>query len=258
NDAQLVELEAQLVQSIARSARPRLILQDGPIIFNAVAKEAIGAESLSLIRPGSLLRVRGICLIQGGENHEPSAFRLLVMHPRDIRVLSAPSWWTARHTFVVAATLTAAVLASLAWVGSLRRRVRQQTEEIRQKLEERNQFAASLEREKAELASTQKKLIDASRQAGMAEVATSVLHNVGNVLNSINISSSLMAKNLKDSKSNSLKKLAALITEHQTDLVAFFDKNGKGMEVPAYLERLARHLAEEQQALLAELESLQR
>ena len=41
-----------------------------------------------------------------------------------------------------------------------------------------------------ELEKLNKQLVDTSRQAGMAEVATGVLHNVGNVLNSVNVSAS--------------------------------------------------------------------
>jgi PAS domain S-box-containing protein len=42
-----------------------------------------------------------------------------------------------------------------------------------------------------------KQLMAASRRAGMAEVATNVLHNVGNILNSINISASLVVERAK-------------------------------------------------------------
>ena len=47
------------------------------------------------------------------------------------------------------------------------------------------------------LQSIQTALVDASRMAGMAEVATGVLHNVGNVLNSLNVSSSIIASGLR-------------------------------------------------------------
>jgi PAS domain S-box-containing protein len=52
-------------------------------------------------------------------------------------------------------------------------------------------------RTEAELEKAQKDLVLASRQAGMAEVATGVLHNVGNVLNSANVTTSLISDNLK-------------------------------------------------------------
>jgi signal transduction histidine kinase len=258
NDGQLVQIEAELLQRVSQSVRPRLLLQGGAITFAAIVKNAADAKKLSALEPGSVVRVAGVCAMQGGESHEPVSFRLLVDSATDVALIRQAPWWTARHALMVAGGLSLAIAASLGWVRSLRRQVRRQTELIRQKLEERNQFAASLEREKAELAATQEKLVEASRRAGMADVATSVLHNVGNVLNSLNVSADLIARSLKGSKTASVKKLATLVMENQADLPTFFGKDGKGQEVPSYLARLSAHLDHEQQAVLGELELLQK
>jgi len=45
-----------------------------------------------------------------------------------------------------------------------------------------------------------------SRKAGMAEVANSVLHNVGNVLNSVNVSVSLVTERLRDTPIEDLRR----------------------------------------------------
>jgi PAS domain S-box-containing protein len=110
----------------------------------------------------------------------------------------------------------------------------------------------------AKLAEVHKQLLQASRQAGMAEVATSVLHNVGNVLNSVNVASSCVADSLKRSKSASLSKVVALLREHQNDLGNFFANDPKGKQLPGYLSQLAEHLAVEQAAALDELTQLQK
>jgi PAS domain S-box-containing protein len=110
----------------------------------------------------------------------------------------------------------------------------------------------------AELEKTQKKLIEASRQAGMAEVATGVLHNVGNVLNSVNVAATCVADGLRRSKALSLSKVVALLREHETDLSAFFAADPKGKQLPAYLAQLAGHLAGEQAVALKELAGLQK
>jgi len=110
----------------------------------------------------------------------------------------------------------------------------------------------------AELEKVHKELLEASRQAGMAEVATGVLHNVGNVLNSVNISSSLLANNLRKSKIANLSKVAALVSEHETDLSAFVTNDPRGKQLPGYLTALAEHLAGEQAAALEELALLQK
>ncbi len=108
----------------------------------------------------------------------------------------------------------------------------------------------------AELEKTQKKLVDTSRQAGMAEVATGVLHNVGNVLNSVNVSATLVTENLKKSKAGSLTSVVTLLQEHAADLGAFLADSPQGQQLPIYLDRLAKRLASEQLDSLKELELL--
>jgi C4-dicarboxylate-specific signal transduction histidine kinase len=101
-----------------------------------------------------------------------------------------------------------------------------------------------------------KQLVDASRQAGMAEVATSVLHNVGNVLNSVNVSSSLIADKMRNSKIANIAKVVTLIRAHNNDLGNFFTNDPKGKQVPDYLANLASHLAREQEDILHEVGAL--
>ncbi|MFO1501630.1 MAG: PAS domain S-box protein [Verrucomicrobiota bacterium] len=106
------------------------------------------------------------------------------------------------------------------------------------------------------LEQTQRLLLQASRQAGMAEVATSVLHNVGNVLNSVNVSATLVADRIRHSKTAGLPKVVALLREHSGDLAQFIAADPRGQQVTGYLSQLADHLAAEQSTLLRELGSL--
>jgi PAS domain S-box-containing protein len=104
----------------------------------------------------------------------------------------------------------------------------------------------------------QQQLRDASRQAGMAEIATNVLHNVGNVLNSVNISASLVTDKVKKPRSSGLGKVAALLRQHQADLGAFVSTDERAKHLPVYLAELAEHLALDQEVTLRELESLRK
>jgi len=135
-DALLVEIRARLLQSVPRSANPQIVLQDGPIIFTAHLTAPAARSEVPALQSGSLLRLTGVCAIQGGEHHEPQSFRLQLRSPEDIGLLETPPWWTARHAFVLAASLMIAVAAALAWVFLLRRQVQTQTTLIRQKLED--------------------------------------------------------------------------------------------------------------------------
>lgn len=135
-DALLVEIKARLLQGIPQSANPQIVLQDGPIIFTAHLAVPAARSEVPAMPSGSLLRLTGVCAIQGGEHHEPQSFRLQLRHPDDIELLETAPWWTARHAFVLAASLMIAVAAALAWVALLRRQVHTQTELIRQKLQD--------------------------------------------------------------------------------------------------------------------------
>jgi C4-dicarboxylate-specific signal transduction histidine kinase len=98
--------------------------------------------------------------------------------------------------------------------------------------------------------------VEASRAAGMAEVATGVLHNVGNVLNSVNVSSNVLAESVRKSKAAGVRKVADLLDANKADLPAFFAPEGKGQMLPGYLNTLAQQLDAEQQARLTEIEQL--
>ena len=107
-----------------------------------------------------------------------------------------------------------------------------------------------------ELKDTQSELLDTARQAGMAEIATNVLHNVGNVLNSVNISADLVSRKLRASKAQGLGKAMQLINEHPDDLGAFLTRDEKGKLLPGYLNQLVEAIALEQQSMTDELAQL--
>lgn len=110
----------------------------------------------------------------------------------------------------------------------------------------------------AELNKTQAELLETSRLAGMAEVATSVLHNVGNVLNSVGVSAELATSKVREFRIGSLKNVADMLQEHSEDLPAFLTTDPRGKMLPGYLLKLAVHLAEPQQGILEELEMLKK
>ncbi|MDI1312739.1 ATP-binding protein [Prosthecobacter sp.] len=110
----------------------------------------------------------------------------------------------------------------------------------------------------AELSKTQAELLETSRLAGMAEVATSVLHNVGNVLNSVGVSAELATSKVREFRIGSLKNVADMLQQHSEDLPAFLTTDPRGKMLPDYLLKLAVHLAEPQQAILEEMQMLQK
>lgn len=101
-------------------------------------------------------------------------------------------------------------------------------------------------------------LVASARQAGMAEIATNVLHNVGNVLNSVNVSAGLVNSKMRESRARGLVKAVQLMDEHGADLGHFLTEDDKGKLLPAYLSKMVAALAAEQRGIVDELESLTR
>lgn len=108
----------------------------------------------------------------------------------------------------------------------------------------------------AELEKVHRELMDASRRAGMAEVATGVLHNVGNVLNSVNVSSNVIGDQLKKSRMPYLGLAVALLKEHSGDLGDFLTNDPKGKRLPGYFIELFEKLASEHKMMLKEIGAL--
>lgn len=119
-------------------------------------------------------------------------------------------------------------------------------EHLEQRVQERTQ----------ELRQAQGELVATARQAGMAEIATNVLHNVGNVLNSVNVSAGLVRGTLRDSRARGLLRAAEMMHAHTADLGQFLALDDKGRLLPGYLRDSALALAQEQQGMVRELECL--
>ena len=107
-----------------------------------------------------------------------------------------------------------------------------------------------------ELASLNERIAQTQRQAGMAEVATGVLHNVGNVLNSVNVSATLLRDNVHKSQIQDLVKATNLLRDHAADSAAFLTNDPKGQLLPSYLIKLGDYIGSEQRVWKQELEGL--
>jgi signal transduction histidine kinase len=127
----------------------------------------------------------------------------------------------------------------------------------RAQLEGTNQrIEAEVAARTAELKAAQKQNLEVARRAGMADIATGVLHNVGNVLNSVNVSASLIGDKLRKSGIGDLRKAAALLQQHLDDPGDFVTRDPKGRHLPRFLVELSGQMTGEEQAILAEINAL--
>ncbi len=101
-----------------------------------------------------------------------------------------------------------------------------------------------------------RQLIDTSRQAGMADVATGVLHNVGNVLNSVSVATTVVGERLRRSKVANLKRATTMMREQNGHLADFLTSDPKGKLLPEYIETLAEQLVDEQEKIITRVDSV--
>lgn len=112
------------------------------------------------------------------------------------------------------------------------------------------------ERAHEELGQAQQSLIELSRRSGMAEVATGVLHNVGNVLNSVNVGAAVLSSKVRESRVDNLISAVGMLEDHSQDLSSYIHSDPKGQRLLPYLTKLAQHLQSERKQMLEELVGL--
>lgn len=167
-------------------------------------------------------------------------------------VMSASIWRTMEHAwwvvfediFLIASCIQG--VREMRGIAVNRALLEQSFQDVEAKVTERT----------AQLKSAQEDLMKAARSAGMAEIATSVLHNVGNVLNSVNVSATIIADKLRQSELASLTKVGEMITQHKTDVADFLTQDERGKLIPEFITELASCLGEEQSTMLSEVENL--
>jgi two-component system sensor kinase FixL len=106
------------------------------------------------------------------------------------------------------------------------------------------------------LAAARREMIELSRVAGMADVATGVLHNVGNALNSAKTSAHVVEQRLDDLAKPRLAKLVALLPEDPADLAKFIVEDPRGGRIVRFLQEVATQSSRATVEAIGELERL--
>ena len=140
--------------------------------------------------------------------------------------------------------------------AELEARVESRTRQLSEANQELTREVIERKRTERELEEVHQHFIEAARRAGMAEVATGVLHNVGNVLNSVNVSATLVVDRLRKSKVAQLARAVEMLDRGPADLARFLAEEDKGRQLCTFLQLAASHLTRDAAALLEEMQSL--
>ena len=126
------------------------------------------------------------------------------------------------------------------------KKLKEANENLEQKIQERT----------SELKELNIKMVDIARSAGMAEVASGVLHNVGNVLNSVNVSTSILKDKIRDDRLDNIDKLSEMLVKNKDNLADFFNNDERGKFIIPYIEKLSKKIKSNKVSQLKEIDAL--
>lgn len=109
----------------------------------------------------------------------------------------------------------------------------------------------------AKLARSRAELVRTARAAGMSEIATGILHNVGNVLNSVNVSASLVGRKTRELGVDDLEALSRILAEHAQDLASFVQDDPRGKHLQPFVGALAKEMRQAREGIDQELSTLE-
>lgn len=123
-------------------------------------------------------------------------------------------------------------------------------------------FGLHQAQERKQLLAEQKRLCrqlgEAAYKIEMADVASTVLHNVGNVLTSVSVAANMVEAVVDQSSVTLVNRISELLKIHEENLGQYLTEDPKGKRIPPSLEKLGIHLIEEQQTILKEMKGLVR
>ncbi|MDH5694424.1 MAG: ATP-binding protein, partial [Gammaproteobacteria bacterium] len=102
----------------------------------------------------------------------------------------------------------------------------------------------------------QESLVESAHKAGMAEFSTGVLHNIGNLLNSVALSGERMQTALDDNLHHGVKKLRNFLEDEAQDVTVAIKNAEKGSLFIDYIKRLEEEISQERDEIGQELSAL--
>lgn len=164
-DAMLVRVKANLINRVRNEGGETLVLESSNSVFTAPLWNTEIDEHSKALKLGCEITLTGVFIAKSpdkwipgvAQSQDPLAPKILTLPPEsvqilprsyaDVSIVHQPSWWTLPRLVGMVCFMGLILLAGLAWVLMLDRRVRQQTLIIQEKvwregvLEERDRIA---------------------------------------------------------------------------------------------------------------------
>ena len=124
HQADYIVLRGRLLDRLTRGSNPRvndagiettLVLQASNTIFVAEKETSEPDTLLTAIPIGSLVEVRGICLLDSSDDGTIKSFRLLLPTSHDVQVIERPSWFTPQRLLTGLVAVFVILLAAIGW-----------------------------------------------------------------------------------------------------------------------------------------------
>ena len=233
-DGHLVEVDATLIDEWSVEDRIRLTVQAQNAIFEAYLERSAASGPISPLSVGSRLRLTGVYETKYGDNDPAGAFLLRLRSSSDLILLARPSALTRERVLKFSATLAVGILLFTAWVVVLRRRVQQQTAQMRAQLERESRLESELQR--------------ATKLESLGLLAGGIAHDFNNLLTVVMGNISLAILDLKkETESTSWLREAERAVGRARDLthqLLTFSKGGAPIRSAVVLADVVREVAQ--------------
>jgi signal transduction histidine kinase/ActR/RegA family two-component response regulator len=233
-DARLVRVRGTLIDALRRPERTRLTLQSGNTLFEAVLDPSPGTPALTGLALGAGSELTGIYKSIFDDSRQLRGFQLQLRSPLDVVVIQKPRFLTAERALIAVAFLGACIVIGLAWITALRRRVRQQTEQIRRQLEHQARLEAEVQH--------------AARLESLGVLAGGIAHDFNNLLTIIlgNLGLAMLNDKVRAAAGNYLREIerGALRASALTQQLLTFAKGGDPLRTTVSLPDIVREAAE--------------
>ncbi|MFT5463099.1 MAG: signal transduction histidine kinase [Planctomycetota bacterium] len=245
SNSDLSESQVRGLQLLEREGQVNVVeeLEGGGLVSFICLDDAEGKPSLLLqveLSPNALLAGRRMYIFLALSTLGTSAVIFLVLLRLLQRGVVAPLSRLTRHAIDVGRTEDTTVRLKL------------------NRRDEIGQLSLEFDRMLDKLEESRRQVIAAARLAGMSEIATGVLHNVGNVLNSVNVSRSLMERKLEVYAIPDLERTVEVLRENEGDLATFLKSDPRGAKLLPFLHELTQNLKAQHGEVLVESENLRK